>query len=260
MQREPHPPAPLPAGARPHHTTLEDALRGLDLDAFCREAPVWRFGPGRPQVAGCDLCINLRALAARLGQSELLAADNAARVGEVLAQALLKTFLHPADTLRYQHFVHVPAGLLAMPQTWALLDKLPAVSRAALVLTVTMRMARVQDLATVVGQLAEMGVGVCLAGVDFTAIPAGRLPAGVTWLRGKVSAAFDPLQTEAALMALAPAQAISEPGEDAEALQFALEVGFTHAVGPAAEAATQRPPGQAARKLPHRPELHPLAF
>lgn len=243
-----------------HATGLGAALRGLDLDAFCREAPVWRFGPGRPQVVGCDVRINLRALAAQLGQSELLAAGNAAWVGEVLARGLLKSFLHPADTLRYQHFVHVPAALLDLPGTWALLDQLPAVSRSALVLTVAMRPERPQALAVVAGHLADMGIRVCLAGVDFATVPRGRLPAGVTWLRGKVTSALDPMLAQATLMALAPAQAIAEPDEDAAALRLALEVGFLHAVGPAAEAAARRPPGFSGRTLSRQRELQPAAF
>lgn len=235
--RLPHPPAGGP----------EAGLRGLDLDAFCREAPVWRFGPGRARVAGCDVCINLRALAARLGQAELLAAGNAARVGAALAQGLLKSYLHPQEAMRYRHFVHLPAALLALPETWALLDELPAVSRSMLVLTVAMPTARPQDLAAVVGRLAELGMCVCLAGVDFAAPPPGHLPGGIRWVRGKVTAALDPLRAEAALGEFAPAQAIAEPGEDAEALQLALEVGFEHAVGPAADAAARRPPRLAAR-------------
>ena len=155
--------------------------------------------------------------------------------------------------------MHVPAGLLALPETWALLDQLPAVSRSALVLTVAIPLTRLPDLAALLARLAEMGVCVCLAGVDFAAMPHRRLPAGVAWLRGKVTSALDPLQTEATLAALAPAQAIAEPGEDEAALQFALEVGFVHAVGPAAEDAARRPPGLARRAPPRRPELHPLA-
>ena len=240
-------------------TGLEAGLRGIDLDAFCREAAVWQFAGGRARVAGCDVCINLRALAARLGQAELLAAGNAARVGEALAQGLLKSFMRPPDTMRYRHFVHVPAALLALPETWALLDQLPAVSRSMLVLTVTMRLARLAELAAVVGRLTEMGVCVCLSGVDFAILPHERLPAGVGWLRGKVTTALDPLHTEAMLLALAPAQAIAEPADDESALRFALEVGFQHAVGPAAEAAARHPPTIPARAAARRTEYHSFA-
>ena len=228
----------------------QSGLRGLDLDAFCRKSPVWRFGPGRAQVVGCDVRINVHSLAERLGQSELLASGNAARVGEALAHGLLKSFLHPADTLRYRHFVHVPPALLNLPETWALLDQLPAVSRAALIMTVTARPERPQDLAFVAGQLADPGISVCLSGVDFTAVPRTRLPAGVIWMRGKVTTALDALAMEATLTTLAPAQAIAEPADDPAALQLALDVGFLHAVGPAAEAAARRPIGFAGRVRP----------
>ncbi len=240
-----------------HATGVEAGLRGLDLDAFCRESAVWHFGPGRPVVAGCDVCINLRALAGRLGQPELLAPGNATRVGAALAQGLLKSFQHPQAAQRYRHFVHVPALLLTLPETWALLDALPASSRSTLVLTVALNVARTQELADVVGLLAEMGISVCLSGVDFAAVPLAHLPPGVGWLRGRVTAALDPLRTEATLTALAPAQLIAETGEADTALQFALDVGFQHAVGPAAESAACRPHGIADRPMPHRPELRP---
>jgi hypothetical protein len=240
-----------------HPTGIEAGLRGLDLDAFCRESAVWHFGQARPAVVGCDVCINLRALAGRLGQPELLAPGNASRVGAALAQGLLKSFQYPHDVPRYRHFVHVPAILLTLAETWALLDALPASSRSTLVLTVAMSLAHRQDLAAVVGLLSEMGISVCLSGVDFAAMPFARLPAGVAWLRGKVTAALDPLRTEAMLTALAPAQVIAETGEADTALQFALDVGFLHAVGPAAEAAAHRPLGMSARTLPHRPEIRP---
>jgi hypothetical protein len=238
---------------------LEAGLRGIDLDAFCREAPVWRFGPGRADVVGCDVRINLRALAARLGQSELLAAGNAARVGAALAQRLLKSFLHLPAGARYRHFVHVPADLLALPDTWALLEELPAASRSLLVLSLELNPARQQDLAAQAGMLAEIGVSLCLAGVDFAVRPSAPLPAGVAWLRGPVTPALDPLAAEAVLATLVPAQLIADVGEDAAALQVALEVGFLHAAGPAAEAAAHRPPGGAARPGPHRPDWRPAA-
>ncbi len=234
-----------------HTTGIEAGLRGLDLDAFCREAAVWHFGPGRPAVVGCDVCINLRALAGRLGQPELLAPGNASRVGAALAQGLLKSFQHPQEGQRYRHFVHVPAVMLTLPETWALLDALPVSSRSTLVLTMAMSLAHQQDLAAVIGLLAEMGISVCLSGIDFAALPFARLPAGVDWLRGKVTAALDPLRTEAMLTALAPAQVIAETGEADTALQFALEVGFLYAVGPAAEAAAHRPLGMCARPMPN---------
>ncbi len=238
-------------------TGPEAGLRGIDLDAFCRESPVWRFGAGRAEVAGCDVGINLRALAGRLGQPELLAPGNASRVGAALAQGLLKSFQHPQAAQRYRHFVHVPAVLLTLPETWALLDELPAASRATLVLTVAMSVSRQRDLAAVVGLLADMGISVCLSGVDFAALPFAHLPAGVAWLRGKVTVALDPLQAEATLAALAPAQGIAETGEQEAALQLALEVGFLHAVGPAAEAAARQHHGSADRGMPHRPEGFP---
>lgn len=240
-------------------TGLEAALRGLDLDAFCRESPVWRFGPGRAEVVGCDVCINLRSLAGSLGHPELLAPDNATRVGAALAQGLLKSFQHPQGAQRYRHFVHVPPILLTLKETWALLDGLPASSRATLVLTVTMSVPRSRELAALLGLLAEIGVSVCLAGVDFAALPFERLPAGVAWIRGRVTPALDPLRTEAALAVLAPAQVIAEPGEEAAALQFALEVGFQHAVGPAAEAAAHRHHGAAGRMMPAWHEGHSAA-
>ncbi len=237
-------------------TSPEAGLRGIDLDAFCRESPVWCFGPGRAEVAGCDVGVNLRALAGRLGQPELLAPGNASRVGAALAQGLLKSFQHPQAAQRYRHFVHVPAVLLTLPETWALLDELPAASRATLVLTVAISVARRQDLTAVVGLLADMGISVCLAGVDFAAVPFARPPAGVAWLRGKVTTSLDPLRVEATLAAVAPAQGIAETGSEDAALQLALEVGFLHAVGPAAEAAAHLHHGTPDRILPHRPEPH----
>jgi hypothetical protein len=219
---------------------LEAALHGIDLEAFRREAPIWRFGTGRAEVVGCDVRINVRALAKRLGQPDLLAPANAARVSAALAEGLLKSFLHPQAALRYRHFVHVPAGLLALPGTWALLDGLPVASRYTLVLTLSLNRARQRDLDAVIRPLAEMGVCVCLAGIDFATMPFARVPPGVVWLRGPVTPATDLLRAEAALAALAPVQAIAEPGEEELALQIALAAGFLHTAGPAADEASQR--------------------
>lgn len=238
---------------------LEAGLHGIDLDAFCRESAVWRFGPEGAEVVGCDVGVNLRALAGQLGQADLLAPGNASRVGAVLAQGLLKSFRHPQAVHRYRHFVHAPAILLTLPETWALLDALPAGSRSTLVLTLAVSLTGQQNLAAVVGLLAEMGISVCLSGVDFAAMPFTRPPAGVAWVRGKVTAGLDPLWTEATLSALAPAQVIAEPCASDEALRFALDVGFLHAIGPAAEAAALRPAGSPGRPMAHRRDACPAA-
>jgi hypothetical protein len=212
-------------------------LRGLDLDAYWRESPVWRFDEHRAEVIGCDVRVSLRALSVRLGLPDLLAPANKAPVAAALAQALLRSFLHPQITGHNKLFVRVPSVLLASPETWRLLEALPATALNALVVVLGSSLHDDIGLPGLVAHLQDVGVSACLAGADWSHGRSVQPPEGLAWIRGPVGSGMDILRVEAALSGAGAVRAIAEIGADPASLRIALAAGFCYATGTGVAAA-----------------------
>jgi hypothetical protein len=212
-------------------------LRGLDLDAYWRESPVWRFEEHRAAVIGCDVRVSLRALSVRLGLPDLLAPANKAPVAAALAQALLRSFLHPQITGHNKLFVRVPSVLLTSPETWRVLEALPASALSTLVMVLGPSLPDEIDLRGLVARLRDVGVAACLAGIDWSVGRAVQAPEGVAWVRGPVGGGMDILRVEAAVAGAGPVRAIAEIGADPVSLRIALAAGFCYATGTGVAAA-----------------------
>ena len=197
-------------------SAFADRLRGLDIDAHGRESPVWKFDGARGEVIGSDVWVSLRTVSERLRMPDLALPANEAAATAAVAQALMRSFVSSRNTRAGQTFVEVPAALLASPATWHLFSSLPGATLGRL--TVVLRASCDIDMDSLVWQMGEIGVAVCITGVDWPGSARLRLPDGVAWVRGNVTSGMDITRLKEAL-SCQPARAIADIGTDVAALE-----------------------------------------